>query len=183
MESFQPYFYVGPKEILERIDEKYEGTKIKKIEDVQVWVEAANQVISHGNLIATFIINEQKELIISDRHSEHVMCAGGKKVLAAGEITFNFEEKEIAVSAISNQSTGYCPKPDSWTIVALTLQQLNIAHPDYFTSAFEFRRCTHCQTKNLIKEAIYECAVCKADLDLNWNFGKESREARVESRE
>jgi len=45
-------------------------------------------------------------------------------------------------------------------------------YPKYFTRAFEFRFCENCHTKNLIKEDIYECAVCDSDLDLNWNFDK-----------
>ncbi len=172
MEKFQSYFYVGSDEILEKVDEKYEGVKINRIEDIQKWIEASNQIITNENIIATFIINEQKQLVISDRHSEHVVCAGGKNVLSAGEITFNFEQENISVSEISNQSTGYCPKPDSWKIIRIVLNQLKIEHPKYFTRAFEFRLCENCHTKNLIKEDIYKCAVCNSDLDLNWNFGK-----------
>jgi len=170
MKEYQSYFYVGPAEIKTRIHKKYEGNKIKQIKDLQKWIKASNQKITNGELIATFIINEQKELVVSDRHSEHVVCAGGKNVLSAGEITFSFEKKEIYISEITNQSTGYCPKPTSWEIVEIVLNKLNVAYPKYFTSAFEFRRCLNCQTKNLIKEEIYECAVCNADLDIEWNF-------------
>ena len=100
------------------------------------------------------------------------MCAGGKKVLSAGEITFNFEKAIVSVIEISNESTGYCPKPDSWEVIELVFNRLKIAHPKYFTSAFEFRLCEYCLTKNLIKEEVYECAVCGTNLDLNWNFDK-----------
>ncbi len=172
MKQFQSYFYIGPKEIAAKVDPQYEGCKISQIEDIQKWVKASNQTIVNDVVIATFIINEAAILVLSDRHSEHVACAGGRNVLSAGEITFNFEEGEVYISEITNQSTGYCPKPSSWTVVDLVLNKLKIAHPKYFTSAFEFRYCEHCQTKNLIKEEIYECAVCDADLDLEWNMNK-----------
>jgi len=168
----QAYFFVGPKEIVARVEKKYEGHKINHIEDIQKWITASNQTIINEQLIATFIINEQAELVLSDRHSEHVICAGGRNVLSAGEITFNFEQEAIIVSAISNQSTGYCPKPASWEVVEIALNKLKINHPTYFTSAFEFRYCEHCQNKNLIKEAIYECAVCGSDLAVEWNIYK-----------
>ncbi len=172
MKNAEPYFYVGSKEIAERVDKQYEGHKITQISDIQQWIENDHQTIENESLIATFIINLQEELVISDRHSEHVMCAGGRNVLAAGEITFSFEKETIFVSEISNQSTGYCPKPASWEIVEFVLDQLEIEHPEYFTIAYEFRYCEHCKTTNLIKEAIYECAVCGADLPAEWNFDK-----------
>ncbi len=172
MKKFQSYFYVGSKEIEARVDKQYEGSKINQIKDIQQWIEESNQIITNEQIIATFIINEQAQLVVSDRHSEHVLCAGGRNVLSAGEITFSFSKHEIYVSDISNQSTGYCPKPTSWEIVEIVLNKLQIEHPKYFTRAFEFRYCEHCQTRNLIKEGVYECAVCNADLDIEWNFDK-----------
>ena len=172
MKEFQSYFYVGPKEIEARVDKKYEGSKINQIADIQKWMEESNQTITNEIVIATFIVNEQEELVVSDRHLEHLVCAGGRNVLSAGEITFSFDQKEVYVSEISNQSTGYCPKPISWEIVEIVLNNIKIDHPKYFTRAYEFRYCENCQTKNLIKEKIYECAVCSFDLDAEWNFNK-----------
>ncbi|MGD1839969.1 MAG: hypothetical protein ACFB0B_03610 [Thermonemataceae bacterium] len=111
-------------------------------------------------------------MVISDRHAEHVVCAGGQNVLSAGEMTFNFDLEDIYVGEVSNQSTGYCPKTESWKAVEIALDKIKIAHPDFFTSAFEFRYCENCQTKNLIKEEVYECSVCCADLSLDWNIDK-----------
>ncbi len=172
MEKIPSYFYVGSKEIRTRVHKEYEGYKISQIEDIQRWIENTNQAVVNEHLIATFVINEQAELLISDRHSEHVMCAGGQAVLSAGEITFSFEKEKIVVSEISNQSTGYCPKPSSWEIVEIVLNKLEIEHPNAFTSAFEFRYCVVCETKNLVKEEVYECIVCGSDLDLEWNIHK-----------
>jgi len=172
MKHIQSYFYVGSEEIAERVDKRYEGAKIRQITDIQKWIEDTDQTITNENITATFIINEEKELVISDRHSEHVMCAGGRNVLSAGEITFSFEQEEVSVNDISNQSTGYCPQSASWEIVEIVLDKIGIEHPQFFTRAFELRYCEQCQTKNLVKEEIYECAVCGADLDLEWNVDK-----------
>ncbi|MGB1243104.1 MAG: hypothetical protein ACPG49_11320 [Chitinophagales bacterium] len=172
MKKPQSYFYVGPKEIAERVETRYEGNRIIQIKDVLKWVKDSKQTIVNEQVIATFVINEQEELVITDRHLEHVVCAGGRNVLSAGEITFSFEEENLSVSEISNQSTGYCPKPTSWGIVEKVLDKIGVEHPKKFTKAYEFRYCENCQTKNLIKEKIYECAVCEADLDVEWNIDK-----------
>ena len=172
MKKIQSYFYVGSQEIRKKVDKRYEGCTITHVKDVKAWVADTNQDLRHGMVIATFIINEQEHLVISDRHSEHVMCAGGRNVLSAGEITFSFEDGEILVSDISNQSTGYCPKPTSWEVVETVLDKIGLEHPPYFTRAYEFRYCEKCDSKNLIKEDIYECAVCGSELDLEWSFDK-----------
>ena len=70
MKKIQSYFFVGPKEIAARIGQQYEGHKINQIEDIEEWINTSNQTIVHEQIIATFIINEQEELVISDRHSE-----------------------------------------------------------------------------------------------------------------
>ncbi len=171
----QSYPYIDPKEITQRVSKKYEGSKIIQIEDLRKWIKNSNQILVNDQLTATFVINEQKELVISDRNSEHVVCAGGRKVLSVGEITFGFEdedEEEIFVAEISNQSTGYCPKPTSWEAVELALEKIGVEHPTFFTKAYEFRYCENCQTINLIKEEIYECAVCGEELALEWNMDK-----------
>ena len=172
MKRVPSYFYVGSQAIRKKVDPKYEGHKIKNAEAVKKWINETNQELIHESVIATFIINEQSDLVISDRHSEHVMCAGGRNVLSAGEITFSFENGKIFISEISNQSTGYCPRPASWEIVAIVLDQTDLEYPQSFTKAFEFRYCENCHATNLIKEEIYECVLCGTDLDAEWNFHK-----------
>lgn len=172
MKNTLSYNYVGSKEIAERVEPKYEGTKITQVREIFDWVKHADQTIVEGKIIATYIISEEEKLVINDRHSEHVMCAGGRKVLSAGEITFSFDKEEVYVSGLSNQSTGYCPKSTSWEIVVWVLDKIGIKHPSQFTQSFEFRYCENCQTKSLIKENIFECAVCESDLDLEWNIDK-----------
>lgn len=172
MKYLQIYNYVGSKEIRDRVDERFIGKTIIKIQDIMDWIEESDQIIKHESLIATFIINLNTDLVVADRHSEHVICAGGKKVLSAGEITFNFEKEGIEVSEISNQSTGYCPEPKSWNKVEFALNKIGIKHPGFFTKAYDFRYCENCGNKNLIKENIFECLICEQELDIKWNIYK-----------
>jgi len=122
-----------------------------------------------GTIPATFIIDTNEWLWIADRHSEHVGCADGGDVLAAGEIVFSRAADQIWIEEISNQSTGYCPEPESWVILSQVLGRLGMKYPSSFTAAFIFRRCDHCKTINIIKDDVYECAVCDAPLSQVWN--------------
>ena len=69
----------------------------------------------------TFVVSLDGGLRLAPRRSEHVDCAAGQPVLAAGEVLFAREGARWSVSEISNQSTGYCPDPDSWPMVASAL--------------------------------------------------------------
>lgn len=173
------YSYVGDETILHHVDLSLVGTKVLSVNDVRDWIRQTKQELVNNQVIATFVVNLQEELLINDRHSEHVMCAGGSQVLSAGEITFevtskNLEFKEIEVIAISNQSTGYCPEPNSWQSVAKALQKTSLVFPDYFTSAFEFRYCLDCKQINLVKDQLFECVVCGNKLDKNWNLDQKN---------
>ncbi|MBK9449392.1 MAG: hypothetical protein IPN95_08240 [Bacteroidetes bacterium] len=170
MENQKSYSYVGPKDLLSLVKDENRGHRINDLNKLAVWMENNRQMIEYGRLTATFVINEDQELVIADRHSEHVACAGGKNVLAAGEITFSLDGENIEVIGITNQSTGYCPKVDSWSIVHKVLDAMVIQHPDYFTYAFEFRRCDDCGNTNLVKDGDFTCAICEASLDEAWNY-------------
>jgi len=61
--------------------------------------------------------------------------------LAAGEMGFARTSEGWHADRVSNQSTGYCPDPDSWPAVAAALDRAGIARPDGFTHALVFRRC------------------------------------------
>jgi hypothetical protein len=62
-----------------------------------------------GTVPATFIIATEEQLWVADRRSEHVACANGLDVLAAGEIIFERSGNRIHADEVTNQSTGYCP--------------------------------------------------------------------------
>jgi hypothetical protein len=152
------YRYVGPKKIAERVRSAPAGARIESPEDV----------------VATFIIDEAGWLRIADRRSEHVACAGGKPVRSAGEMTFNVRRGRVSVSWVTNQSTGYCPEPDSWPAVQAALARAGIAAPDGFSQAFEFRRCPQCGSINIVKDGVFECGACSTPLPEEWNLDAES---------
>ena len=164
------YSYVGTREIYSQVHPEKAGYPINTPEDVRQWTESTDQEIHFHQIIATFVITEQGELLINGRHSEHVVCASGNPVLSAGEITFLLQGSELEVSEISNQSTGYCPQPESWTSVERVLDKIGIEHPGHFTQAFDFRKCEQCKHTNLIKDQVFECLICGSKLPEEWNF-------------
>lgn len=165
------YRYVGSQEIQLSVASFPMGTRIKSIEYLKNWLDRTKQKRKNCEIIpATFIIDSDGYLRLADRHSEHVACAGGESVLSAGEIFFVCDKQEITISEISNQSTGYCPEVESWLFVAKALDLIPFSHPGKFTTEFMFRRCPKCDRINVIKNELFLCAVCNADLPLDWNF-------------
>ncbi len=146
------------------------GVMINRAKDVIDWIEAGEPVRSpSGEVIAAYVVTRRKQLRLADRHAEHVVCAGGDKVLAAGEISFVLDQGRLSVAEVTNQSTDYCPEPACWKYVARSLKKAGIEPPDGFTAAYVFRRCEHCNTLNLVKDEWYVCAVCDQDLSRKWN--------------
>ncbi len=164
------YRYVGPNEIADAVKDVAPGTLLRSKSDVLAWVRQFRADFDRlGCLIQTFVVTEDGSLCVADRHSEHVACAGGAPVLAAGEITFHLSGASVEVEAVTNQSTGYCPEPESWHAIANALAQAAIAEPGGYTTTFVFRRCEHCGQINLIKDEIFQCAVCDHGLPSTWN--------------
>jgi hypothetical protein len=155
------YHYIGPDELRQLIAPSNLGIPIQKPQDIINWLGSSQDLKQpHDEVITTFIINEEGILCLAERQTEHVVCAGGKAVLSAGEMTFSVTKNAIEVTYVTNQSTGYCPEPDSWIAVAKALNQLAISHPNGFSYQFIFRQCKICQTINIIKENLFICAVC-----------------------
>jgi hypothetical protein len=146
-------------------------TRISAPGDVLDWLNLPDNQ-GFPVVTATFIIDVDEQLWIADRRSEHVVCARGEEVLAAGEITFQVVSGQIEVTDVTNQSTGYCPEPECWSVVSTILDRIGLAHPPAFTMAFVFRRCDQCGTINIVKDGVFECAVCQSVLSLEWNFAK-----------
>jgi hypothetical protein len=119
---------------------------------------------------ATFVISAESHLLIADRHSEHVQCAGGSEVRSAGEMFFAFDRRSVWVAQVSNQSTGYCPEPESWDSVAAALDRIGLEHPPHFTLECIFRRCEACGERNIVKDNWFFCDVCGNKLPDKWNF-------------
>lgn len=165
------YQYVGPHELQRLVDRPSDRTLVLQPDDVRTWFSTTQQEVTRDQSVtATFIIDTMHQLWIADRHSEHVVCAAGQPVLAAGEITFIIQREHLSVSEITNQSTGYCPEPACWATVAATLDALSLDHPAAFTTTFIFRRCEQCGTINIVKEDIFECGVCGTALSCDWNL-------------
>ena len=165
----QQYQYVGPADIRDTaLASLPAGTPIRSSDDLSAWIATrASDIESDGSLIATFTISVDCILLLAPRRSEHVACAGGGPVLSAGEITFSSVED---VSEITNQSTGFCPEPESWPSVASALDAIPVDRPDDFTTRIVFRLCPGCNERNLVKDGWFVCDLCGVDLPQNWNF-------------
>jgi hypothetical protein len=159
------YAYAGPSDIRARVRPGEGGAPIRSPGDLRAWL-AGREPDERGEPF-TYVVDLGGTLRLAPRRSEHVACAGGGPVLAAGEITFDASgpEEDAAVVAVSNQSTGYRPGVESWPRVAAALDGAGLRRrPDGFTHPFTFRRCGACGELNLVKDAYYVCAVCDADL-------------------
>jgi hypothetical protein len=158
--------YVGSEEIRLAVVGYPRGTTIGSIADLKNWLRDTSDRMSIERklVIATFVIDLDGNLLLADRHSEHVACAGGAAVLSAGEIFISWDRYVLEISDISNQSTGYCPDLDSWQYVEVALSKIAIDRPSSFTMEFIFRRCGKCDRINIIKDNVFVCAVCDSPL-------------------
>ncbi|MGW0131436.1 hypothetical protein [Streptomyces sp. NPDC003299] len=117
----------------------------------------------------TFVVDTDGVLRLAPRRSEHVACAGGGRVLSAGEIGFVREADGWAVGEISNHSTGYCPDVTSWPAFARALDRAGLGRPSGFTHEVVFRRCPDCQEHNIVREDDFVCVFCGSNLPEAWN--------------
>jgi hypothetical protein len=118
----------------------------------------------------TFVVALDGLLRLAPRRSEHVALAGGRDVLAAGEIRFTLDETGWRVAEVTNQSTGYCPDPDSWPAVGGALDRACVPHAGRFTEEVIFRHCPTCGERNIVRDDDFTCALCTSDLPVQWNF-------------
>jgi hypothetical protein len=151
------YRYVGPDEIRAAARNQSAGTPIRSV----AGLASADTF--------TYVVDLGGTLCIAPRHSEHVACAAGADVLAAGEITFARDADGWLVSEVTNQSTGYCPDVTCWAAVAAALDRAAIRRPARFTAAFVFRRCEHCDAISIVKDGDFTCPECDEPLPANWN--------------
>lgn len=121
--TMQTFEYVGPEEIRIRSRAAPSGTPILSRPEIVEWLRSQD---AEENGWATYVISGRGTLVVAPRRSEHVACAGGEAVLAAGEVLF---ESDGTVSAITNNSTGYCPAETCWSAVALALDAADTGRP------------------------------------------------------
>lgn len=162
------YQYIGPPEIAVRTLCQPTGVPIHSTSDVRNWMRETHQGFGCQGVIATFVVDSTGRVLIADRRSEHVACAGGQPVRSAGEMAFSVG-KEIEVVEVSNQSVGYCPEPETWPAVADALSRANIAAPDDFSLKCVFRRCTRCGNVTIVKDGNFRCGCYGAALPLTYN--------------
>ena len=169
------YPYVGPAHLAKHAASDSPRFRMASGAEVAEWMEKQRETASEGTLTVTFVVLADG-LWVADRHSEHVACARGAAVYSAGEMTFALDRRgrgrpSVEVVHVTNQSTGYCPEPESWPAVAAALDAAGIAHPGGFTAEMVFRRCPKCGSTNIVKDDWFECPVCGAELPRTWNFG------------
>jgi hypothetical protein len=85
---------------------------ITSSQDLVLWRRTHTvDLYREGYVAATYVLDAECRLWLTHRRTEHVACARGGAVLAAGEI---FLSADSEVGLITNQSTGYCPSCDCW---------------------------------------------------------------------
>jgi hypothetical protein len=112
------YHYVGSRNILESLAEDSGRFCLESGKSIIEWINKTKQPREYdGSVVLTFIIDTDGKLWLNERRSEHVLCAAKQDVLSACEITFVLDKNELLVMEVTNQSTGYCPEPESWPAV------------------------------------------------------------------
>ncbi|HEY7373222.1 MAG TPA: hypothetical protein VIF57_13755 [Polyangia bacterium] len=160
------YRYVGSEEIARQAQAEIERLRPAGPADIRAWAARAKR----RALEFTYVVDVGGDLWLSDRHTEHVACARGAPVLGAGELAVDVGPQAVAITSVSNQSTGYCPEPDCWPAVKNALLRAGLQPPAGFTYAFSYRRCRACRGINILKDGMPECPVCGAELPAEWNL-------------
>ncbi|MFL6074129.1 MAG: hypothetical protein ACJ73S_12100 [Mycobacteriales bacterium] len=172
VEEPRRYRYVGPPDLRAAAPRGESGRPIRSGADFDAWAAT----VPDRDLAEpfTFVVDTAGTLRLAPRRSEHVACAGGGEVLAAGEIAFACRPSGWAVTEVTNQSTGYCPDASCWPAVAAALDHAGLPHPPAFTAALTFRRCPDCGERNVVKDDDFTCAVCGGDLPRRWNVAPDT---------
>jgi len=160
------YRYVGPDDLCDQVV-AVDAVAVDALATLDGWLARRDP----GELAepVTFVVAVDGLLRLAPRRSEHVACAEGQDVLAAGEMTFA-AEPGWHVTEVTNQSTGYCPDPGCWPAVAGALDRIGVPHPKGFTDVVIFRRCPNCAGRNIVRDEDFVCALCGSALPAQWNF-------------
>lgn len=161
------YPYVGPDHIREAVRGASPGALIRCHDDLLAWLGDATSHDDDSPGWATYVVDVRGTLRLAHRRTEHVACAGGERVLAAGEVEFALDGELVF---ISNNSSGYCPDVTCFPEVARALLAAGSVAPAEFTVSVLFRRCEACGQRCVVKDSFYFCDVCDAPLGLEWNF-------------
>jgi hypothetical protein len=164
------YRYVGPAELSEQVAVG-DAVSVGSPASLAAWLAERKR----GELAEplTFVVTLDGVLRLSARRSEHVALAGGRDVLAAGEMTFAASTSGWRVVEVTNQPTGYCPDPDCWPAVSWALDLAGVPHPGDFTDKIVFRCCPACGQRNIVRDNDFTCALCDHTLPVRWNFASD----------
>ncbi|MFD9123618.1 hypothetical protein [Kitasatospora sp. NPDC059571] len=172
-DGWRRYRYVGPAGLRATVRPGAEGCPIGSYGDLDAWAA------EHGTAEPfTFVVDTAGRLLLAPRRSEHIACAGGRPVLAAGEIGFVRQAAGWQVSEVTNQSTGYCPDLPCWTAVARALDRAGLARPEGFTHEVVFRRCPSCRRIGIVRDEDYHCVFCDTAVPRTWNVTPDGPEIR-----
>jgi hypothetical protein len=163
------YRYIGPAVLAEGTRPGPDVIIVTSAQVLTQWL--ADRPVDELGEPFTFVVGFDGRLRLAPQRSEHVDCAGGRQVLAAGEMLFARDGARWSVNEVSNQSTGYCPDPGSWPAVAMALDHIGLARPGDFTHKIVFRRCPPCGQVNIVRDDDFACAVCGSTLPAYWNIG------------
>ena len=156
MPGAHEYRYVGPAEIARAVQDMPSGRVVSEATDLARWLsEQSSEADAAGLVWATCVVDLRGRLRISHRSTEHVACAGGEAVQAAGEVAVDAETQELG--EITNLSTGYCPEASCYPVVRRAFEKAGLPAPRGFTIAFTFRRCVSCGQRDVIKDEAFEC--------------------------
>jgi len=161
------YRYQGPASARLAARQHATGTAIHTLADLRAGLRAWPAATAEG---ATFVVTPDGVLRLAPRRTEHLACAAGEPVAAAGEMWPTVDAATITLAEVTNQSTGYCPEPASWPAVAAALRRIGLGAPDGYSRAFVFRRCGACGQLNVVKDGWLVCAVCDAAQPEHWNL-------------
>jgi hypothetical protein len=158
---------VGPADLRDAVRPGSGGCPIRSAASFERWV--AGRSAAELAEPFTFVVDMDGVLRLAPRQSEHVACAGGGRVLGAGEIAFVREAGWWTAGEVSNHSTGYCPDVTSWTAVADALDRAGVGRPPGFTHEVVFRRCPDCGERAIVRERDFVCVFCGGGLPVGWN--------------
>ncbi len=165
------YTFQGSDEQLEHHTKVKTGTAIHLQSDLVTWLKSQSWDESiNGALWVTYVIDLEGILRLAHRRSEHIACAEGKSVLAAGEMSFELSGDAVEVVDVTNLSTGYCPDIACIERVRKTLNALELDSPDEFTEEYIFRKCPSCFQRNVVKDGWYYCNNCGHELPAEYNY-------------
>lgn len=162
--SAPAFRYVGPVDLRDAVVPG-SGHRVGSAAEFADWAAAR----TGDETTCTYVVGRGGVLRLAPRRSEHVACADGEPVLAAGEVGFAQNAGRWTVVEISNLSTGYCPDVTSWAAVAAALDRVGLARPGGFTHEVVFRRCPDCGERGIVREGDFTCVFCGGDLPLEWN--------------